>query len=74
MYNRSRENGVENGKDKQDLDNYPMLMHVCGICDLDYMTLSIEGQGECAVVERMRRDSTKSGTKERGLDLEKDTD
>jgi hypothetical protein len=50
-----------------------MLMHDRGICDLDYMMLSIEGQGECAIVERMRGD-TKSGTKERGLDVENDMD
>jgi len=72
-YNRSREHGVENGKDKQDLSNYLMQMHVRRIFDLDYMTLSIEGQGKCAVDERMRKD-TKSRTKERGLDLEKDMD
>ena len=64
-YSRSREHGVENGKHKKDLSKYPLPMHVRGICDLDYMTLLIEDQGECTVVERMRRD-TKSGTKERG--------
>jgi hypothetical protein len=50
-------------------------MHVraSGICDLDYMTLSIEGQGErvVVVVERMKS-NTKSGAKKRGLDSEKD--
>jgi hypothetical protein len=41
-----------------------MQMHVRGIFDLDYITLSIEGQGECAVVARMRRDTSREQKKE----------
>jgi hypothetical protein len=66
-YSRSREHGVENGKYKQDLSKYPLPMHVRGIRDLDYMTLLIEDQGECTVVEIQSRGRKKEAKIWKGI-------
>jgi len=31
----SREGEVEDGKDKKDPGGYPILLHFCGLCDVD---------------------------------------